>query len=261
LRRKGSRHGPAARTKGGVMIPSTPIGLLMAATREATTIEQQAAMPAKKALSVADADGRAPLALAAQCDQPELVLVLLKLKAPVDAVDVRGNTALMLAAARGNRLAVEYLLEACARVDACNAAGQRAVDLTAGAEIRRMLQLQADRDLIECKLKMSKSCSLPSLVKTSSQSPKRKSSKDATYRVRLDGLSKRHPAARLEELICEMLEASGATRPSHVDVAVDPISMKPRGYAYVDYPTSRHAEVAHTSLRAESTLRVSLAAS
>lgn len=203
-----------------------------------------------EALSEVDSSGRAALALATQYGHPDLVATLLGLRAQVDATDRSGNTALMLAAANNEGLAVTHLLEARARLDVRNSEGQGAIELARkSAELQKKLQAAADRAAVE--RKMSKSCSLPSLVKASK-------TKSGKCRVRLDGLPVRHGGEHVEELVWEILEDCDIDRPVRVDVALDPFTLRPYGHAYVDFLNARQAEVASSALREESSLLVSL---
>jgi len=72
------------------------------------------------------------------------------------------------------------------------------------------------------------------------------------------------PAAAVYEThsssIFDVLEDFDIDRPAHVDVAVDPFTMRPCGHAYVDFANARQAQAAESTLRAESGLLVSLVA-
>jgi len=103
---------------------------------------------------------------------------------------------------------------------------------------------------------MQRSCSLPALTKAPERAGSK--SKAAVCRVRLDGLPLRHPADRLEDMVHEILEHYDVACPAHVEVALDPISLRPRGHAFVDFPSPKEAEAAGSTLRLESNLCVSV---
>jgi len=237
---------------------NTPISLMLAASNLGTQASD-ADVPilvAKDILSVRDSAGSEPLALAARYGHPDLVCMLLKMRAQVDSTDAYGNTALMLATSHGACLAVTTLLEARARVDVRNLDGQRAIELAKSSGLQRLLQAQADRETVEHKI--VKSCSLPALVNNGGRT-----SKSATafkYRVRVDGLPSRQRGEHLEEFIFDILEDFDIDRPARVDVAVDPLTMRPCGHAYVDFLNARQAKFAESTLRTESSLLVSLVA-
>jgi len=67
-----------------------------------------------------DAKGYTPLIIAAYNNQPDVVALLLKLGADIDAADSAGNTALMGASFRGYQAVVQQLLDAGADVNRLN---------------------------------------------------------------------------------------------------------------------------------------------
>jgi ankyrin repeat protein len=89
-----------------------------------------------------DAKGFTPLIIAAYNDQPEIVSLLLKNGAAVDAQDAAGNTALMGASFKGYIKVAEQLLAAGADVNLCNTQGAPALTFAATfgrLEIARLL--------------------------------------------------------------------------------------------------------------------------
>eukprot|EP00927_Polykrikos_kofoidii_P061913 TRINITY_DN56739_c0_g1_i1.p1 TRINITY_DN56739_c0_g1~~TRINITY_DN56739_c0_g1_i1.p1 ORF type:complete len:1111 (+),score=160.50 TRINITY_DN56739_c0_g1_i1:235-3567(+) len=201
------------------------------------------------ALAVVDAEGRAPLALAANFQHPDVAAALLRFLAPVDATDHEGNTALMVAVTCGDRLTVTHILAAKASVDLKNKKNQSAVDLAENTDLRTLLAAQYARNAVDRKLRGS--CSLPSLTSKNGAAIKMPSKRTTTGapleasslggRLRLDCLPRR-PADRLEEFIWGFLERSGAPFPTSLDVPLDPISLRPRGHAYLEFRTAAQAE-------------------
>lgn len=223
---------------------NSPVDLLWEAYAAGTCAQDtnacMAPVTAKAALSSADACGRTPLSLAAYFGHRDVVSSLVAWNAQTDVTDNEGATALMLAAVGGDCVVVQYLLNARAKVDIRNATGQTAVEVAANAELRRLIQGQADRDIVERSL--VRSSSLPSLVKA----PERVAAEQRTsaYRLRLDSLPPLLNAVHVEAHVRKMLKTSGAPRPLNVDVVLDPITMQPRGHAYVDFSTAKLAEQA-----------------
>jgi len=121
------------------------------------------ALTAAVAMSTTDNDGRGPLALAVAGRHSDMVCWLLELRAPVDAADASGSTALMLAAAKPERMATMHLLEARADVSIRDKDGRTAADLCASIDLRKALQMRAERDAVESR--MQRSCSLPAISK------------------------------------------------------------------------------------------------
>lgn len=231
---------------------ASPVGLMWracdAARRAHAAAAPSAVLAAKEALLSMDVQGRTPLVLAAHCGHQDVVALLLAWRAQPDIPDKQGSTALMLAAASADRLAVQHLLGAGARVDLQNAEGLTAVELAASAELRRMLQGQSDRVAVERSL--GRSSSLPALVK----SPDRAAAEPpraAACRVRLDALPPLPHAEHVEEHVRRLLKASGAPLPLGVEVAVDPITLRPRGHAYVDFSSAEKARSAAECLESE----------
>lgn len=251
----------ARRALASARAPKTPIGLLLAACKaerraEKAPLDGGPPMLAQRAVAEVDAAGRTPLALVAHFKRPTLVARLLELRAEVNTPDRQGHTPLMLATAQGDRLAVATLLEARANVNALNAEGHRAVDMAAGSELRVVLQEQADREAVARRLRGS--CSLPALARspTGARAP---AAPVGPSRLRLDGLPARHPPEHLEELLREVLQEYDVF-PRRVDVAVDPITLRPCGHAYVAFANDRETRDAECTLRMASSLRVSLEA-
>eukprot|EP00929_Paragymnodinium_shiwhaense_P044903 TRINITY_DN23011_c0_g1_i1.p1 TRINITY_DN23011_c0_g1~~TRINITY_DN23011_c0_g1_i1.p1 ORF type:complete len:1058 (+),score=276.68 TRINITY_DN23011_c0_g1_i1:54-3227(+) len=222
-------------------LPAGPLGTGMLA----------APLQATSALADRDADGATPLALAAASGKSDLLPMLLNLGAPINAPDLEGNTAIMLSAKRGDKPAVQYLLSMKARIDITNQDGKSALSLAKGAELRGLLQDHLDRAAIESKL--SRSCSLPSLTQAGGsrregaaapcQDAPKKSFLSAC-RVRVDGLPTRLPVEQLEAHVSKIVRRRRIECPSFVDVAVDPITLKPKGHCFLGFDSEEKAAAA-----------------
>eukprot|EP00928_Gymnodinium_smaydae_P013313 TRINITY_DN14868_c0_g1_i2.p1 TRINITY_DN14868_c0_g1~~TRINITY_DN14868_c0_g1_i2.p1 ORF type:complete len:958 (-),score=142.19 TRINITY_DN14868_c0_g1_i2:87-2960(-) len=232
-------------------IPKSPVQLLIRTARRKPC--QDVIVPSSDLLASVDVEGRAPLALAVLSHRYDLVPVLIELRAHVDVCSKAGETALMLAAAATAREVVTQLIEARANADIADAKGRRAIDYATRRDIRDALKEHSARSAAERKL--GKSFSLPSLVP-----PTPKSDQDQQFsrsRLRLDGLPKRHAADHLEELIFALVKSKNLAPPSNVQVEVDPISLRPRGHAFVDFGSTKRADMAERTLRAETNVSVS----
>lgn len=203
-----------------------------------------------------DVEGCAPLALAAKYRHPDLVSLLLELKALPDATDKHGRTALMIAAGKRQKQAVRYLLAARAHPELCDVNGYTAMDFAASNhDLQAILQAEADRNAVA--RKMPRSSSLPNLASRASPSPK---ARHEVCKLRLDRLPQQLPPDLLEGCVREVFRLGGCGSPKHVDVIVDPITQVPKGTAYVGYATFNQAEAAakwgngkqflHSTLRA-----------
>jgi len=230
----------------------SPVSLMNAASKMSLGSQlspPQVAQELDAALSETSADGSTAVAVAARARQPELLRLLLELKAAPDTPDLQGNTALMLAAAAGEKNMVAGLLSAGAAVNAQNSTGFDALDLASNAEVRQMLQAEMDRSAVEKQVQLSKSCSLPSLKKSSSQSTLTATNvKPSGCRVRLDCLPLRASADHLEAEVWDTLKRYRVLSPLTVDVAVDPITLRSRGHAHLDYASADQAESAAARL-------------
>jgi len=189
-----------------------------------------------------------------------LVLRLLTLGAPVDAPDLQGDTALICSARRSDKAAVDALLAAKANVEVTNKDGKSALEVAKGAKVWALLQDHIDRKAVESKL--ARSCSLPSLKPSPAKhsgsmagasSPVRRLSKTSAadaagasngFRVRVDGLPTRFPAEQLEAHVSKIVRRRRVDCPSFVDVAVDPITLKPKGHCFLGFDSKEKAAAA-----------------
>jgi len=131
---------------------------------------------------------------------------------------------------------VEALLEAGARIDARNKEGKRAADLADDKAIRDLLD----------KYEISKTLPVgappdPSAEKEAA--PRRGSKLRPVFRIRIEHLPLELTADILEEHIRSLMRRIGATNPLKVEVAIDPISSRPRGYAYVNFADAAAADL------------------
>jgi len=150
-----ARPSPTKALSGQVACPTPDVGseeavcedahqvkLFSAAVQErARVIEQLPEDSAGKALLTGqDGAGEVPLHAAARSDSMEIVRLLLKHKAQVDAQDYSGNTALMVSAAKGHHHVVRQLMEASAYLEKCNNQKRTAMHIAQGFEVRELLR-------------------------------------------------------------------------------------------------------------------------
>merc|ERR1712217_887687 len=64
------------------------------------------------------------------------------------------------------------------------------------------------------------------------------------FRIRLEKLPTLNSADDLEDEIKRFMRRAGASNPVRVEVVLDPITGRPRGYAYVDYSDAVAADLA-----------------
>merc|ERR1711948_194377 len=64
------------------------------------------------------------------------------------------------------------------------------------------------------------------------------------FRIRLEKLPILNSADDLEDEIRRFMRRTGASNPVRVEVVLDPITGRPRGYAYVDYSDAAAADLA-----------------
>lgn len=239
-----SNMSPTIYTAAVTVIDRSPVSLMSAASKRCLHSQLPAPMSVTTALAAEDRNGCKPLALAAQARHSHIVSLLLELKAAPNSPDLSGNTALIVAASVGDKESVLLLLGANALADTQNADGIQAVDATKNVDIRQILQEHMDRTAVAKKL--SKSCSLPALVKPpASKTVKTVSDvKSSTFRLRLDGLPLRVQADEIEKDLFDILRRSRVPRPLQMEVVVDPITLLSRGHCFMVYASREQCEVA-----------------
>jgi hypothetical protein len=224
------------------VIGRSPVSLMNASGKVSAGPELPSPLVLSSALSVTDQDGSTPLALAASTRQFDVVRLLLELKADPDTPDLQGNTALMVAAGTGDKDVVTDIIGARASLDFHNTGGLQAIDLATNVEVAEMLQAEMDRRAVQ--KQVSKSCSLPSLVKAKPKPPPAKLvSKPSICRIRLDCAST-SPAEQLDEEVRAVLKRYKVASPICLEVVVDPITLRSLGHVFLDYTDTEEAQVA-----------------
>lgn len=199
--------------------------LKLAAENRDVSLNEPPRPLSKDILAAKDFDGRTPLQLAAHLRERGIAVLLLQNAADVNIGDAQGNNALMEAAMNADRELVECLLVAKPILTAKNTAGKRAVDLTEDRVIREMLEKVVAYSKIN-----------PRLLAIQAEPKKGDASQDAViFRVRVEQLPRHLDADTLTKHIRTLVCDLGADKPLHVAVCLDPISGRPRGFAYVDF--------------------------
>mmetsp|Transcript_23533 Transcript_23533/g.42450 ORF Transcript_23533/g.42450 Transcript_23533/m.42450 type:complete len:826 (-) Transcript_23533:143-2620(-) len=174
-----------------------------------------------------DANQRTPLILTVLGRSSKIFQMLLDEKADLESVDDEGNSALNFAVATSQREVVASLMELNVRVDRANSAGLKPVDLCTDEVILRMLE----RRLVGMRV--------PKTSNTKSQEDQQaaqgSAKKKAPHRIRLEGLPTTWPEQQLVDQIRLFIKKTGAPRPSSVEIPKDPITARPRGFAYADF--------------------------
>jgi len=175
------------------------------------------------------------LTLAVQFSQQMIFSKLLELKSNHESTDVENNTVLMHSVRSKQQEPVRNLLDVQVRLEPVNNEGLTAMDMCDDPSIRKML----DRYLVQAKLPNStgeKTDNTPEEQAAKAQESSNAPTKSRkVYRARVENLPTQLTGGLLEEAICTLLQKRGAANPARLEVALDPISSRPRGYAYVDF--------------------------
>eukprot|EP00927_Polykrikos_kofoidii_P054741 TRINITY_DN49117_c0_g1_i1.p1 TRINITY_DN49117_c0_g1~~TRINITY_DN49117_c0_g1_i1.p1 ORF type:complete len:981 (-),score=136.01 TRINITY_DN49117_c0_g1_i1:33-2975(-) len=217
-----------------------------AANRHLTIpIDQEPAVAWGPALNGNDRKGRPPLLLATEARMLSTVSWLLDKKAAVNASDPDGNTALMIAARNGDLTSVETLLLAGAEMDLRNGEGKKAIDCAEDARVRSALRSVSDRCATDKILRRTSRSQPPGRGDKAgsgkSAKPASSCSPSPSHRVRVERLPVELSVEALESHIKKMLKKAGSEA-LRVEVATDPITERPRGFAYVEYADAATAE-------------------
>jgi len=221
----GSRKKIAAeeRAKRG----DTPWALIDAATAKRNQIIKTQFESIKRVvLTQVDAHERSALMLAVSGGNFRIIQMLLDEKADLEAVDEEGNSALHLAVSTSQREVVAVLMELNARVDKANAAGLKPADLCSDEPTLRMLE----RRLVGMRTGIKPGSGAPLEKHDSAQGDGKK----AKHRIRFEGLPNLSED-QLTDQIRLFIKKTGAPRPSSIEIATDPITAQPRGFAYADF--------------------------
>jgi len=217
-----------------------PQALITAATQMRAEILSRKVNPMGKVLMrQADVDLRTPLALSVHFRQMPIFHRLLEDKADMEASNTQGNSVLMEAIAMKQREAVARLLELKAKTDKVNKEGKGVYDLCEDPQIKQML----DRHEIQGKL--------PEPSEEAAEEPAQEGERQRRYskvqrffRLRMEKLPTQLTGELLEQSIRSFLKKQGAPNALKVDVVLDAITSRPRGYAYVDFADAAAADLA-----------------
>ncbi|CAE8624611.1 unnamed protein product, partial [Polarella glacialis] len=243
---KSERGGDKDRSKrkivqeGKVTRGADPFGLVLTATdrRTALLAEQEKGVEsvAKVVLLQLDSYQRSPLLLAVRAKNSVIAMALLEARADPEAPDVNGDSVLHVAIATGQREIVETLMELRVNVDKVNKDGKTPLDLCQDVLLKNML----DRQKVASILKKSGTSDVASSNggKAAGKPVKPK------HRIRLEGLPREMTEDMLYEQLRLLIKRTGAPKPVHVSVALDPITSRRKGYAYADFMDGAAAELA-----------------
>merc|ERR1712232_1107620 len=148
------------------------------------------------------------------------------------------------------------LLEASARVERQNKDKKTALDVCKSPIIRQLLEMYLISSKVGKPMKSEASqsmTSLPAIAPTpGAKEQKEKARLEAErqarlvtlWRVRIENLSKSTTGEILADHIRGLIHRIQCPDPTRVDVPVDPITSRPRGWAYVDFVDAKAAELA-----------------
>lgn len=200
---------------------------------------------ASSALATTDQDGRAPLLLAAAYGRTDMLGELLKMKAPVDAQDNNGLSALMAASRRADILSVEALLAAGANPHLVDSNGTMAIDMTEEERIQTLLRESVERSVVQRRVRtpsdaaaLSSSKSSPALLPVT---PGGAQVAPGGARVRIEPLPVHVSVDLLDTQIRTLLKRRGYSF-ARLEIATDPITGHPLGFARVDFVDAQLAE-------------------
>jgi len=232
----------AAFKKEQSKVGDNPSYLLDLATkkREALAKSDKNPLGPKAALKQADGHSKSSLALAVKYVQPEIQALLIKEKADVEAQDDKGITVLMEAVMTKQRDLVGNLLSMKCKADRKNKDGETATDLCKDAAIRMMLESFA----LELKLQSMEPKDGEDSKPTKALKKKKKDDDRPVWTVRCEQLPTNYLDDVLEEQVGALLKRCGAPTPVRIEVIVDPITGKPRGWAICEYYDAAACDVA-----------------
>lgn len=192
---------------------------------------------ARKVLKQTDCEERSALALAVLNRSSNIIQILIGAKADLETVDAQNNGILHYAAMNRDREVVALLMELNARIDRENNDGMKPSDLCEDADILHMIA----RKLVSKKL-----ASLPPAPPATHpaldggnllQESARK------HRIRFEGLQVSLSQENITEQLKLFIKQRGAPKASRIEVALDPITARPKGHAYADFSDMSSADL------------------
>merc|ERR1711972_1152027 len=205
--------------------------------RRAEVVAKLPKIKADSLLKEVDKDGRSALHFAARSKQIEIIQALLEAKADVRMADRTGNTVLHESARANHEQAVRALLDMNLDIDARNDQGKRPHDLAQDLIIKSMLQGAAVSRILP---QDGTSTSPP---RTPDGKRVRSNKQRPIFRVRLEHLPLHIPCDIIENHIRALLQRLGGKSPLRVEVAMDPCTSKPLGYARVSFADAAEVDL------------------
>lgn len=147
---------------------------------------------------------------------------------------------------------VHPILEAKARVDRQNKEKRTALDLSKNVVIKQLLEMYLiTNNLPKGQLaEVPSTLSLPAIPSAQTKHNTDKSESEhkvrlvTLWRVRMENLSRMITGDLLEDHLRGLIRKISCPDPTRVEVPVDPITSRPRGWAYVDFVDAKAAELA-----------------
>ena len=198
---------------------------------------------AKKVLRQVDCDERSALALAVLKRSSNITQILIDAKADLETVDAQNNGILHYAARNRDREVVAALMELNVRIDRENADGCKPSDLCEDADILHMIA----RKLVSKKL-----AALPGQPQPDQPPPPPPTHpaldtgdpvEERRHRIRFEGLQNTLSQENITEQLKLFIKQRGAPKANRIEVALDPITSRPKGHAYADFADVSSAEL------------------
>eukprot|EP00439_Symbiodinium_sp_Y106_P056443 s1321_g7.t3 len=191
----------------------------------------------RKVLKQTDCEQRSALALAVLNRSSNIIQILIGAKADLETVDAQNNGILHYAAMNRDREVVALLMELNARIDRENTDGMKPSDLCEDADILHMIA----RKLVSKKL-----ASLPPAPPTTHPALDGGNLLEESarkHRIRFEGLQVSLSQENITEQLKLFIKQRGAPKANRIEVALDPITARPKGHAYADFSDMSSADL------------------
>ena len=195
---------------------------------------------ARKVLKQTDCDARSALGLAVLNRSSNIIQILIDAKADLETTDSQNNGILHYAAMNRDREVVALLMELNVCIDRENMEGMKPSDLCEDADILYMIA----RKLVSKKLASMPGHPNPGQPTPPKTHPALESGDPVRkHRIRFEGLQVSLSQENITEQLKLFIKQRGAPKASRIEVALDPITARPKGHAYADFADVSSAEL------------------
>eukprot|EP00933_Yihiella_yeosuensis_P036213 TRINITY_DN29953_c4_g1_i1.p1 TRINITY_DN29953_c4_g1~~TRINITY_DN29953_c4_g1_i1.p1 ORF type:complete len:398 (+),score=107.90 TRINITY_DN29953_c4_g1_i1:26-1195(+) len=187
-------------------------------------------------------EGLGAVHMAAKNGKHKALAALIELKAELNKVNASRQTPLMLAAAANDLEATERLVEADADTSCKDINDKSANDFATVPRIKRIIE----RAMVQRRTGGATPSASSSFRRIPGPDEIEEGSDDepAVFRIRVEELPLRMAREDLQKKIYQIITKKLGARPIHLEVAVDPIYERVKGYAYMDFIDARSANAA-----------------